>query len=922
MTDRTARVHLVAVTDAYRREMQKAADATDKLIARAGGLEAIGGKMQAVGGTLTRSVTMPLALAGGAAVKFSTDFETAFASIVGLAGVPQEEVEGLKQSVLDLAGETGRAPQELADALYFAASAGLDAAGAMDAVRASARGAAAGLGGTTDIVGLVASATASYGEEAINAAEAVDILTATIEEGRADPDELASTLGRVLPIASQLGVEFEEVGGTVAYLSNVFGDTNRTVTATQGLLVKLLSPSEQGRKALEQMGTSVEELHAAIDQDGLLGALDLLRERGFGENQQALAKLFDDIEGRQAAIALLADKSGSLATTLGAVADNAGSTDSALATMAETAGFKNQQAFAQLQTALIEVGDVLVPLVADVAEFAAKFLEAFNSLPGPAQTAVIALGGVLAAVGPLTSIGGKLVSNWTTIGRGFDKAAVGAYDLAGGMGKIARAGAVVGILYGVGQALDATVNRLERADLSGLQRALLDLTDAGSVSGEAASAFGDDFGKLSDAIERVGDPAVITQVDHALNTVASLGGLLGRGKEDLDQARATIDDLDAALAGLASTDAEAAAAALAAVRDALSPEDFDTLLPLLDDYQGALDGIDVAARTGAGSAEDLGGATEDLIPPVEEAVDAQEELKEAIDAVTSAMRAQIDPFWAAQDALLNHRDAQDKVKETSHDLMVAEDELRQAIRENGRESDQAAAAWEKTIDLRADLEKADRDVVRSAMDVSVATFELKRMMEETGLSIEGAEAQLRHWVDQGLITEEQAWQTAEELRGTTGAAKELGEQSPHVPVSADTSDADIKLDHLDARVAQITRDRTLRIFVNPIIPGDGSFSGDWKDYVVAERRIGGPIPGSPGQAVPILAHGGEFVLSADVVDAIKNGRPTAGLGASYGSSSSSVSNDNRQAVVNVHYPAPERVTEALPRLLRRAQYAV
>ena len=195
MAERSVTLRLRAVTDAYRREMEKAADATKRLVTEAGGVSSVGAKMQNVGKDLTRNVTLPLALAGGAAIKFSTDFETAFASIVGLAGVPQEEIEGLKQSVLDLAGETGRAPQELAEALYFAASAGLDAAGAMDAVEVSAKGAAAGLGQTEDIVGLVASAVASYGEESINAAEAVDVLTATIREGRADPDELAGTLG-------------------------------------------------------------------------------------------------------------------------------------------------------------------------------------------------------------------------------------------------------------------------------------------------------------------------------------------------------------------------------------------------------------------------------------------------------------------------------------------------------------------------------------------------------------------------------------------------------------------------------------------------------------------------------------------------------------------------------------------------------
>jgi len=40
---------------------------------------------------------------------------------------------------------------------------------------------------------------------------------------------------------------------------------------------------------------------------------------------------------------------------------------------------------------------------------------------------------------------------------------------------------------------------------------------------------------------------------------------------------------------------------------------------------------------------------------------------------------------------------------------------------------------------------------------------------------------------------------------------------------------------------------------------------------------GGPIPGPRGAPMPILAHGGEFMLSANVVDAIKAGKPTSGL---------------------------------------------
>lgn len=42
------------------------------------------------------------------------------------------------------------------------------------------------------------------------------------------------------------------------------------------------------------------------------------------------------------------------------------------------------------------------------------------------------------------------------------------------------------------------------------------------------------------------------------------------------------------------------------------------------------------------------------------------------------------------------------------------------------------------------------------------------------------------------------------------------------------------------------------------------------------RYDGGPVPGGPNEAVPMTLHGGEYVLSSDVVERIKSGRPSRG----------------------------------------------
>lgn len=64
-----------------------------------------------------------------------------------------------------------------------------------------------------------------------------------------------------------------------------------------------------------------------------------------------------------------------------------------------------------------------------------------------------------------------------------------------------------------------------------------------------------------------------------------------------------------------------------------------------------------------------------------------------------------------------------------------------------------------------------------------------------------------------------------------------------------------------------------------LIPGAGGLMGGFGKFVLG-RADGGPIPGPKGSPMPIMAHGGEFMLSANVVDAIKAGRPTSGISAS------------------------------------------
>lgn len=766
--------------------------------------ERAGQRMSQVGGTLTRGVTLPLLAAGGAAVKLGTDFDTAFSRMVGLAGVPAAEVDSLKESVLDLAGETAVAPQELADALYFAASAGLDAAGAMDAVTFAAKASAAGMGSAQAIVGLTASAVESYGKANIDAARATDILTAAVRAGRADPEELAGTLGRVLPVASQLGISFEEVGGAVAYLSNVFGDTNRTVTALSGLMVKLVSPTKGGRQALADMGTSVEELQSAIDQDGLMGALDLLRTKGFAGNQQALRALFDDIEGYQAALALLNDRSGSLVDTMDEVAGSTGALGEAFDAAAGTDGFKMKQALVDLQVAAIAAGDVIGPFVASVLGGVADIASAFASLPGPAQTVVLAFAGILAATGPLLSIGGKLLTNWKSISSGLETLALKSMYAKGAISNIgvAKVGAIAGgaAAAGVGIFALAMFKASERAEK--LRRAARELADEAESTGKTLEEVALD--KL--VREFAESDQVARAISNTGTSFAELGEHLRGSQEDFDAWAESARLADQQVGAVGNQNG------LLVGRVEALREQLGKATEVTDRTSQANEELGITAEAAAPKVDDLADGISDAEKAAEDAEKAMDAFKDAIDRAFAPM-----------------------------DLQAAEDRFTSAMRDMAESVKDAGAKLEgnseQAIDNRARLD----DIVRSAGDVI-------QIMAEQGASTEELTRRKNELIWRMVAEAGQMGLNVDKLGIYRQAIEDLPTDAS-LNLSVDTSAAYQSVDEFLAYLNSIGA-RNPTGFTSLL---------RFKQDQLLKAHSGGTVPGSHSEEVPMLLLGGETV---------------------------------------------------------------
>ncbi len=375
-------------------------------------LAKVGKNMNKAGSMMTTRLSLPMALIGGAAIKMGMDFETSLSQIVGLVGVAQDQVNEWREDIIRLGPSLSKTSTELGKAMFFITSAGLRGSTALNALEASAKGAAAGLGETESVADAATSAMNAYGEANLSAEMAVSVLVATVREGKAAAASLAPVLGRIIPIAAELGVEFHEVGGAMAVMTRLGLDANESATALRSTLATILKPTQGAEKELKKYGMSMGDLKTILREDGLIALLIKLR-RTFGDNEESMQKVFRNVRALNGVLSIVGknvEKNIGIFKSLAATTTD--DLDKAFKVASETAKFKFNASLADLQNTLIELGETVMPTVVPLFEKlggAFKNITKFlNNLTPVQRTMLTNMLLATAALGPLVWAFGKV----------------------------------------------------------------------------------------------------------------------------------------------------------------------------------------------------------------------------------------------------------------------------------------------------------------------------------------------------------------------------------------------------------------------------------------------------------------------------------------------------------------------------------
>ena len=377
----------------------------------------VGEQMADFGDKLTKYVTLPLAGLGTAAVTAAAQFEDGMAKIYTIAVDSSEPMEKMRDDLVQLSNDTGFSLDDLSEATYQAVSASVDAGKAVEFMGDATKLARAGFTTTTKAVDLLTTVINAYGYEVEDATWISDMLLKTQNDGKTILDELASSMGIIIPMASNYGVGLDQISAAYATMTKQGVKTERATTFLRAVFTELEKESSGVAKILEEKtGKSFAQL--MNDGNDLSDVLRILYDAVDGDTE-AFQRLFGNVRATQAVASLVAEGTGEFAEAFGMldyelerVQDSAGQTNKALEQM-ETPSLKAKRAVNQLKNAGTDLGESMIqmalPTFEKMTDGVRKATDSFMGLSDETKEMLIKTGLLVAGIGPAIKVFGTLV---------------------------------------------------------------------------------------------------------------------------------------------------------------------------------------------------------------------------------------------------------------------------------------------------------------------------------------------------------------------------------------------------------------------------------------------------------------------------------------------------------------------------------
>jgi TP901 family phage tail tape measure protein len=289
----------------------------------------------------------------------ASEFETAVAKVSTIADTEVMSIEQIGNDMFELSQKTGVAAAALSEAEYQALSAGVATDKAAQFVEQANELAVGGFTQTATAVDVLTTALNAYNLDVSETSRVSDVLIQIQNLGKTTVDELASSMGRVIPAASAYNVEIEDLGAAYATLTANGIATSETTTYLKSVLNEL---SDTGSTVATILGENTGKTFSELESEGKsLGDVMAILGEYVDNDSTAFGNLWSSSEAGMAALSLLNTGTEKYNQTLGQMQSATGSAAAAYETMTDTAEHSSQALTTATTNLNTAIGSVLLP---------------------------------------------------------------------------------------------------------------------------------------------------------------------------------------------------------------------------------------------------------------------------------------------------------------------------------------------------------------------------------------------------------------------------------------------------------------------------------------------------------------------------------------------------------------------------------
>lgn len=330
----------------------------------------------------------------------AAQFETSTAMVATIADTSQKSLSSISKEVRSYSNETGEAASDMAEATYQAISASVNTADAAAFAGTATKLAVGGFTSATTAVDVLTTAINAYGLAASDATQLSDYLITTQNLGKTSVDQLAQSVGKVIPLASAYNVQMDNLSSAYAVLT-----ANGIATAESGTYLKsmLNELGDTGSGVSEVLLSSTGKTFAQLMEQGYsLGDVMAMLGNAVDGDSTAFNALWNSTEAGIGALSLFNAGADKYDSVLESMRTSAGATEKAYSTMADTTDKSKQRMENAFNNLKISVGDVLNPALTQVYEGFTNVFAGMSDFVDEHPAVVAAISAIAVGVGGFT----------------------------------------------------------------------------------------------------------------------------------------------------------------------------------------------------------------------------------------------------------------------------------------------------------------------------------------------------------------------------------------------------------------------------------------------------------------------------------------------------------------------------------------